>query len=138
MKKTLFALLIGAVLSTVAVAKDKPYIDTSDESARTAQGLYPVQNAAMQAVFAKPGASLAEYDQVILDEVVIAYKKTRGHRATGSMMRSRSQLDDDETAEMKTIFNEIFAKSLAADDGYKMVTEAGDTTLRSPRTFSIW
>jgi hypothetical protein len=130
MKKLLYGVTLTLALSTTSYAKDAAYIDTRDESSRTAQGLYPVHNAAMEMVHAKPGASLAEYDQFMLDEVVIAYKKTRSNRASGSLTRTRSKLDDEETAEMMSVFNEIFANSLGGDDGYKIVEHAGDTTLR--------
>jgi hypothetical protein len=120
------AMLLGVV--SVASAKD-PYIDTSDASRQTADGLYPVENSKLEVAFAKPGLDLGGYDALLLDTVTIAYKTDRKfERRPGSAQRMRAQLNEEETATMQEIFNEIFAEELG--DGLEIVEEPGAGVLR--------
>jgi len=84
----------------------------------TADGLYRVRTRRVGAAFLKPGASLADYDSVLIDPVTVSYKL------------SSSTLDAETMARFKRIFQEVFEGQLSRSQVFAVVSGPGPRALR--------
>jgi hypothetical protein len=124
MIRIIFSALIAGMLAGPAVAKDELPETTPD-------GLQRIHNSEWGAVYAAPGADLSGYDQVIIVEPAVAFKKDWLRDYNRNQVSNRaSQGDMDKIRErMAKEFDEVFREVIAADNGYPVVTEEGPTVL---------
>jgi hypothetical protein len=130
LKKTMsLAVVVCLALSAPVLAKDKqeaalPKIDKS--------GLHLQENTQAKAVYALPGASLAQYDSVLLvDSYVQFVDKWQRHYNLNEVGLAGQVSDKDMEAIKSKVaaeFKSVFTKVLT-DAGHQVVTEAGDNVL---------
>jgi hypothetical protein len=117
---------LGFVASSGCVVNAPPVAET------TVDGLERVQAKQVDTLYVAKGASLAHYQQVMLDSVELAFKadwQTRHPEVTASdVTRIRSQ--------GAGVFYEIFSAALTRQHGYPITTQPGPDVLRISATIS--
>ena len=115
--------LVSAMLCAPLVAAQ------SADSAWTQGGLQPITVKGLDAAFAKPGASLAQYDKVLLRPVEVAFQKNWARNmSTGTRMRVSSEDMQRIRSRLATRLQDAVRSELAAG-GYKLVDAPGDDVL---------
>ena len=118
--------LVLAVYSLSTLAKEQEWPEVTED------GLHRVHDSKMAIVYAEPGADLAPYSQVIIEEPTVAFKKNwaRDQRSRSASKMSTSarvnttRIKKDLAAEFETVFAEALNSG-----GYEVVTEAADNVL---------
>ena len=101
----------------------------STGSAWTRDGLEPVTVQGLDAAFARPGASLAQYDKVLLRPVTVAFHKDWARNmATGSRFRVSPADMQRIRSRLATRLQEAVRTELGAG-GYKLVDAPGEDVL---------
>jgi hypothetical protein len=117
---------LGFVALSGCVVNAPPVAET------TVDGLERVQAKQVDTLYVAKGASLAHYQQVMLDSVELAFKadwQTRHPEVTASdVTRIRSQ--------GAGVFYEIFSAALTRQHGYPITTQPGPDVLRISATIS--
>ena len=111
---------------------EKVYYATG-KGAVTPDGLHRIKWEPFGVTFVKPGASLENYDAVLLDEVTISYKRPpRRSVMPGDLdgMNDNFALSSQATGYMKKYFHEAFAKELAQSNDFRVVDAPGPNVLR--------
>lgn len=124
MNRLIYSALLSSLLAGPAMAKNElPEV--------TADGLQRIHNSEWAAVYAEPGADLSGYDQVIILEPAVAFKKDwlRDYNRNQRSNRASEQDMQRIRERMAKEFDEVFREVIAADNGYPVVTEAGPTVL---------
>ena len=116
-------LLVSAMLCAPLVAAQ------SADSAWTQGGLQKITVKGLDAAFAKPGASLTQYDKVLLRPVEVAFQKNWARNmSTGTRMRVSSEDMQRIRSRLATRLQDAVRSELAAG-GYKLVDAPGDDVL---------
>jgi len=101
----------------------------SDDSAWTQGGLQRITVKGLDAAFARPGASLAQYDKVLLRPVEVAFQKNWARNmSTGTRMRVSSEDMQRIRSRLATRLQDAVRSELAAG-GYKLVDAPGENVL---------
>lgn len=120
-------LALAALSSSVTVAQSPR---AALEEGMSHDGLQKIKVKGLDLAYARPGASLAGYDKLIIDPVEVAFRKDWDPTRTGS----RTKLDPKERESIRsgvaTIVQEEFAKEIGKGGTYQVVTEAGPDVLR--------
>lgn len=124
MTRTSLALLFLSATLFAASARAQ-----SSGSAWTRDGLEPVTVQGLDAAFAKPGASLAQYDKVLLRPVTVAFHKNwERNMSTGSRFRVSSTDMQRIRTRLAARLQDAVRSELAAG-GYKLVDAPADDVL---------
>jgi len=108
-----------------ALAEDLP----GPASAWSEGGLVKLTTKGLDVVYAKPGATLAEYHQVLLRPISVSFAKNWEHSVTsGSRIRITTADSQRIKDKLSALLREEVEKQLH-DGGYKMATAAGDDVL---------
>jgi hypothetical protein len=92
-------------------------------------GLVKMNTKGLDVVYAKPGATLAEYHQVLLRPVSVSFAKNWEQSVTsGSRIRITTEDSQRIKDKLSALLREEIEKQLH-DGGYKMATAAGDDVL---------
>ena len=118
-------------LTALALALAGPAVAKDELPEVTVDGLQRIHNSEWAAVYAEPGADLSGYDQVIILEPAVAFKKDwlRDYNRNQRSNRASEQDMQRIRERMAKEFDEVFREVIAEDDGYPVVTEAGPTVL---------
>jgi len=101
----------------------------SADSAWTQGGLQKITVKGLDAAFVRPGASLAQYDKVLLRPVEVAFQKNWARNmSTGTRMRVSSEDMQRIRSRLATRLQDAVRSELAAG-GYKLVDAPGDDVL---------
>ena len=125
-------LVAGSVLLLACASGNTEFIYDSGSNATTADGLHRVKYWGFGAAFVKPGADLRRYDEIMLDEVTVAYKRPP-HRARAdesTLTRGNYELSPEAMARIKKYFHEVFAKELGKSKIYSVAEAPGPNVLR--------
>ena len=104
----------------------------SDWPAITEEGLHRVPDSRVAVVYADPEADLGLYDEVMILDVFISFRKNwqRDQNRTSASNMRVTQGDIDRIKDrLATEFNEVFHEVLEADGGFPIVDEAGESVL---------
>ncbi len=124
MNRLIMSTLLAGMLAGPAMAKDElPEV--------TVDGLVRIDSSEWGAVYAEPGADLSGYDQVIILEPAVSFKKNwqRDYNRVSRSARVSEQDMQKIRERMAKEFGEVFSEVIAGDDGYPVVDEAGPTVL---------
>ena len=115
-------LLLGiTAISPVWAKKDLPLVND--------EGMELVKNSVLATVYADLGADLSIYNQVMLLEATVAFKKNwKRDQNRGSSMRVKDRDMVKIQEEVAAIFSDVFTKELI-DGGYEIAEEAGEDVL---------
>ena len=119
----MIALLLGMAAAPTAWAK-KNLPPVNDE------GMELVKDSELATVYADPGADLSIYNQVMLLDASVAFKKNwqRDQNRGASRLRVKDRDMIKIQEEVATLFREVFTQELV-DGGYTMTDEAGEDVL---------
>jgi hypothetical protein len=122
----IFASLASAFVLTSAFAATKEDL----EKAMSYDGLQKITVKDIDLAFARPGATLAGYNQVKLDPVDVAFRKDWNPKVPGSSFKiSNADRESIRTGVAKIVYEE-FVKELQNKSSYKLTDEAGPDVLR--------
>ena len=103
----------------------------SGKSAVTPDGLHRVLWEPFAVSFVKPGASLENYDSILIDEVTIRYKRPpQGAVAAQASNQPNYGLSQKALANMRKTFSSAFEAALTKNQTYRISQEPGPRTLR--------
>ena len=95
----------------------------------TTDGLELVKDTKLAIVYVLPGADLGDYDQVMLLDATVAFRKNwMRDQNRGSRNRINSRDVENIKTGVAEMFNEIFVEELT-EGGYKLAEETGETVL---------
>jgi len=98
----------------------------------THDGLVLVEHTKVRAVYMKPGASLAQYNRVVILDCYVAFAKNWQRDYNDEVVGLAGRIDTQEMDRMKTWlaaeFKKVFTKQLEAK-GFPVVTEGGTDVL---------
>ncbi len=110
-----------------------PTVQTGPDAEITVDGLYRVDNSVMALAYVKPDLNLQSYTKLMLDEVVVAYKKDpEGRRSSSGTVGGEQNfaLSPEQMDVLKSLFQEAVVKELTKDNGYQLVDAPGPNVLR--------
>jgi hypothetical protein len=116
----------SALLMTQAFAASMADVD----AAMGYDGLKRISVKGIDLAYARPGASLAAYDKVIIVPVEVAFRKDWNPKKTGSELRLGAAERENIRTGVARIVRDEFVKAVEAKGGYKVVTEPGPDVLR--------
>lgn len=123
---SIVALLAAALLWAPAFADSKAEL----EELMSADGLQKIKVKGLDLAYARPGATLAGYNRVMIDPVEVAFHKSWDPDKTGS----RFKLTTTERENIKTgvakIVRDEFIKELQTKSSYQVVEAPDDDVLR--------
>jgi len=114
----------GLMAPPAAFAKD-------DEPAQeTHDGLVLVPDRKIAAAYMDPEADLSVYTKIMILDCYVAFKKDwEKKKKTGSRISVSASDMERIKADTAALFRDVFTEKLSADDGYDIVTAAGDDVL---------
>jgi hypothetical protein len=93
-------------------------------------GLERVKSRDADLVYARPGASLAAYTQVMLGPVDVAFSKNWDPKRPGSSFKISADEREEIRSGVANLVRDEFVKALQAKNGYQVVDTAGPQVLR--------
>lgn len=124
------ALISTAMLFTACTATT-PQIVTSDATAMTYDGLYPVKGISADSAWARPDVDWSSYSEIYLDDVDIEYRPG-GESGRTSFSRSSGgpfEVTEPQKARLQQIVEEAFREELGGGGRFKLVDQPGPGTL---------
>jgi len=112
-------LAIGALCLPVQAVQDGDKPPAAE--ALSHDGLVKLKTRVADQVYARPGASVAGYTQVLMGPVDVAFAKDWDPKRTGSGFRISNAEREEIRRGVATIVREEFVKALQAKDGYQLV-----------------
>jgi hypothetical protein len=100
------------------------------EEAMGQDGLHKIKVKGIELVYAKPGASLANYKRVKIDPVEVAFHKSWDPTRTGSNIKVSSTERQQILDGVAKLVQEEFTRELQSKSGYAVTEETGDDVLR--------
>ena len=100
------------------------------EEALSHDGLQKIKIKGIDLAYARPGASLAGYNKVIIDPVEVSFRKDWDPKRAGSRAKLSAQERENIRSGVARIVQEEFTKTLEKGAPYKVVKEAGADVLR--------
>lgn len=130
MKHTRAARLAAWLASTLLVTSALAASNAELEEAMSHDGLQKIKVKGIDVAYARPGATLAAYNRVMIDPIEVSFRKDWDPTKAGS----RTKLDSTERENIKSgvakIVEEEFVKELQTKSTYKVVQAAGPDVLR--------
>lgn len=123
-RKSLIAIALVALLAGAPAV-------SADESTDLFANLTPVEGAGVAMAYIDPEADFSVFKRVMILDTYVAFRsgwqrdQRRGTRGVGVTARDMERIKGD----VATLFNEVLADRLQANDGYEVVTETGDDVL---------
>ncbi|WP_310390205.1 DUF3313 family protein [Roseateles sp.] len=125
----LLSLVIGGG-SLQASAASKAETKAAVNELMSHDGLEKLKSKDADLVYARPGASLAGYTQVMLGPVDVAFAKSWDPKRPGSNFRISEEEREEIRSNVSNLVRDEFVKTLQAKDGYKVVEAAGPDVLK--------
>ena len=117
---TVTAILI-LLAATLSVESDAPEISFD--------GLHLEDSKKVAILYAKPDADFSIYKRFIMLKTYVAFRKNWQRETKVAGRRVSNKGMEKIKLEVADLFHETFKEQMEADDGYPMVTEAGDDVL---------
>lgn len=116
-----------ALMTAATVAADRNQIGPES----SADGLEKISIKGIDYAYARPGASLAGYNKIMLDPVEVAFRKDWKPNRTGSNLPLPAKEREEIRQGVVRIVGEEFTKELQRSKVYQLVTTAGPDVLRA-------
>ncbi len=124
-------LRILTLLSTMLLLPAASAASKTDlETAMGYDGLEKISIKGIDLAYARPGATLAGYDRVMLDPVDVAFHKNWNPTRAGSQIKLSAEDRESIRAGVAKIVFDEFVKELQTKSSYQVVNEAGPDVLR--------
>jgi hypothetical protein len=104
---------------------------SADETTELFSNLVPVEDPRVAMAYIDPEADFSVFKRVMILDTFVAFRsnwrrdQNRGTRGTRVSARDMDRIKGD----VATLFNEVLAETLQANDGYDVVAEPGDDVL---------
>jgi len=126
---------VGILVGLAGCASTPPLtVQTGPDAEITADGLVKVDNSVMGAAWVQPDLDLQPYTKMMIDDVVVAYKKDpegRRRDSPGGAGGERNfALSSSQMDVLKNLFQEAVVKELTKDNGYQLVDTPAPDVLR--------
>jgi len=121
-----WVLLASALATSGTLAAGKTKMD----EAMSHDGLQKVTVQGLALAYARPGASLARYDRVLIEPVQVAFNRNWDPTRTGSRIKLSQEERENIRNGVARIVQEEFVRELQTLSSYKVVNEAGADVLR--------
>lgn len=122
----LAALLTSALAASLALAAKPSDVDET----MSHDGLQKITVKGIQFAYARPGATLADYDRVQIEPVQVAFHKNWDPTRTGSRIKLGKEERENIRNGVAAAVQEAFVTELQERSRYKVVNEAGPDVLR--------
>jgi len=99
-------------------------------AAMSYDGLERISVKGIDLAYARPGASLAAYEKVIIEPIEVAFRKDWNPKKTGSELKLSSTDRENIRTGVAKIVRDEFVRAIEAKSGYKVVAEPGPDVLR--------
>jgi Protein of unknown function (DUF3313) len=123
LRRSLLALCV-ALPSAAVLGADKL------EEAMSHDGLQKISVKGIDLAYARPGAKLSTYKQVMIDPVQVSFSKSWNPKRTGSSLPLSEADRERIRSGVAKIVHEEFVRELQSNSGYKVVTSVGADVLR--------
>ena len=135
MTRSIATLLLATLATLAALGSAAPTAAANEqraaiEEALSHDGLQKIKVKGIDLAYARPGASLAGYNKIILDPVEVSFRKDWDPKRTDSVARLSTQERENIRSGVARIVKEEFTKTLEKGAPYKVVTEPGADVLR--------
>ena len=123
--KKLSTIIVAALLLVIAASLTVQ----SDPPEVSFDGLYLEESSKVAVLYLKPDADFKQYKKFIMLDAYVAFRKNwqRDTKVAGRRV-SNDQVEKIKT-EVSALFFQVFKESLEENDGYPVVSEAGDDVL---------
>lgn len=124
--------ILTEMLVTLAIVfAAMPTAIAEDASTNLFENLVPVEGAAVGMAYIDPEADFSVFKRVKMLDTFVAFRSNwqRDQRRGSRRNRVSSNDMDRIKRDVSTMFNEVFATQLEADDGFEITDEAGDDVL---------
>jgi hypothetical protein len=124
-------ILTAIVFALVLAFTATPCAFAEDATVDLFENLVPVEGAAVSMAYIDPEADFGSYKRIKMLDTHVAFRsnwlrdqrrQSRSNRVTSSDMERIKR-------DVSTMFNDVFAAQLEADDGFEIVDEVGDDVL---------
>lgn len=135
MKAIMSCTLISVVLLTTPFV----YAETSGQDPVSTEGMELVTKDRRGSIYADPGVDWTLYEQIILDDATVAFRKNwqrdqNRSRAARVSTRDMERIKQD----LSELFTGVFTEELSDKGGYKIVEASGESVLRiTPRIVDL-
>ncbi|MDN3922899.1 DUF3313 family protein [Roseateles violae] len=125
--------MVAALFLALGVAA--PVVHAAEGGGRSADeilshdGLKKVDTKAVGVLYARPGASLAAYNKVIINPVEVAFSKSWDPKRVGSNLKISSSEREEIRSGVAQRVREAFVETLGAKDGYPVVDQPAPDAL---------
>jgi len=100
------------------------------EEAMSHDGLQKITVKGTDLAYARPGATLADYNRVQLDPIQVSFRKDWEPTRTGSRIKLSTEEREKIRTGVATVVQEEFVRELQSKSSYKVVNEAAPDVLR--------
>jgi len=124
-------ILTAIVLALVLVFAVIPTAYAEDATTQFFDNLVPVKDAAVAKAYIDPEADFSVFRRVKMLDTYVAFRsgwqrdQSRGSRTSRVSANDMDRIKSD----VSTMFNEVFATQLEADDGFEITDQTGDDVL---------
>jgi len=121
----------SAVLALALLAPPAAFAEEEEIPTETHDGLVLVPDRQVAAAYVDPDADFGQYNKIMILDCYVAFKKgwQKSTKRTGSRISVSSSDMERMKADVAALFRDVFTEKLSEDDGYEIVTEAGDDVL---------
>lgn len=119
------------IFTLALVFAASPVAFAEDATTSLYSNLVPVEGASAGMAYVDPEADFSAYKRIKMLDTFVAFRSNwlrdqrRGSRSNRVTANDMERIKTD----VSTMFNEVFAAQLAADDGFEIVDETGDDVL---------
>ncbi|MDH3748437.1 MAG: DUF3313 domain-containing protein [Gammaproteobacteria bacterium] len=125
--------IAAAVLISSAILFASPavFAQKKEPPQETHDGLTLIEDRKVAAAYIDSDADLSIYNKIMILDCYVAFKKDwqKDQKKTGSRIRVSSSDMERIKADVAALFRDVFTEKLGSDDGYEIVTAAGDDVL---------
>ncbi len=118
------------LLATLALLATSPLL-YADETTNLFENLEPIEDAQAALAYIDPNVDFSVFNRVMILDTHVAFRENWQREQNRRSRSNRVSARDMERikGDVATLFNDVLAEQLAADDGLEIVTEPGDDVL---------
>ena len=128
---SVMAAVVSLVLLVAGFAYSPAFADEEEPVQQTHDGLVLVPDRRIALAYMDPDADLSVYNKIMILDCYVAFKKDwqKGKSGAGSRITVSASDVERIKADTAALFRDVFTEKLAEDDGYEIVTAAGEDVL---------
>jgi len=122
---------IAALVFSTALLSSSAFAEEHELAQETHDGLVLVPDRKIAAAYIDPEADLSVYNKIMILDCYVAFRKDwqKDTKKAGSRVSVSSSDMERIKADTAALFRDVFTEKLAEDDGYEIVSAAGEDVL---------